>query len=44
MVILSLILAIFGYIVAQPLVKLFAMNFTGEKLALTVQFVRIMMV
>lgn len=42
--ILSLILAIFGYIFAQPLVKLFAMNFTGEKLALTVQFVRIMMV
>ncbi|MEG2789702.1 MAG: murein biosynthesis integral membrane protein MurJ, partial [Romboutsia sp.] len=42
--ILSLILAVFGYIFAEPLVKLFAMNFTGEKLALTVQFVRIMMV
>ncbi|MGL5755327.1 MAG: murein biosynthesis integral membrane protein MurJ, partial [Paraclostridium sp.] len=42
--ILSLILAVFGYIFAEPLVKLFAMNFTGEKLALTVQFVRIMMI
>ncbi|MDU6247552.1 MAG: murein biosynthesis integral membrane protein MurJ [Paeniclostridium sordellii] len=42
--ILSIILAIFGYIFAQPLVKLFAMNFTGEKLALTVQFSRIMMI
>ncbi|XTR37209.1 murein biosynthesis integral membrane protein MurJ [Paraclostridium tenue] len=42
--ILSLILAIFGYIFAEPLVKLFAMNFTAEKLGLTVQFVRIMMV
>ena len=42
--ILSLILAIFGYIFAEPVVKLFAMNFTGEKLTLTIQFVRIMMV
>jgi putative peptidoglycan lipid II flippase len=42
--ILTLILAGFGYIFAQPLVKLFAMNFTGEKLELTVQFVRIMMI
>ena len=42
--ILSLILAICGYIFAEPLVKLFAMNFTGEKLSLTVEFVRIMMV
>lgn len=42
-VIVSLILSIFGYIFAQPLVKLFAMNFTGEKLALAVRFVRIMM-
>ncbi|MBC8632600.1 murein biosynthesis integral membrane protein MurJ [[Eubacterium] tenue] len=43
-VIVTLILSVFGYIFAQPLVKLFAMNFTGEKLVLTVQFVRIMMV
>ncbi|MBC6003806.1 MAG: murein biosynthesis integral membrane protein MurJ [Paeniclostridium sordellii] len=43
-VILSLLLAIFGYIFAQPLVKLFAMNFTGEKLILTVRFVRILMI
>lgn len=42
--ILTLGLTIFGYIFAEPIVKLFAMNFTGEKLALTVQFVRIMMV
>ncbi|SCI76621.1 integral membrane protein MviN [uncultured Clostridium sp.] len=41
-IILSLVLAVSGYIFAIPLVKLFAMNFTGEKLALTVHFVRIM--
>lgn len=43
-VILSLILAILGYIFAVPLVKLFAMNFTGVKLELTVKFVRIMII
>ena len=41
---LSLGLAILGYIFAEPLVKLFAMNFEGEKLLLTVKFVRIMMI
>ena len=43
-VILSLVLALLGYIFAVPLVKLFAMNFTGEKLELTVHFVRIMII
>ncbi|CEP39031.1 murein biosynthesis integral membrane protein MurJ [Paraclostridium sordellii] len=43
-VILSLILAALGYIFAEPLVKLFAISFTGEKLALTIKFVRIMIV
>ncbi|MCH1967140.1 murein biosynthesis integral membrane protein MurJ [Paraclostridium sordellii] len=42
--ILSILLAILGYIFAEPLVKLFAMNFTGEKLALTIHFVRIMLI
>ena len=41
-VILSLILAALGYIFAEPLVKLFAISFTGVKLALTIKFVRIM--
>ncbi|GAA0091761.1 murein biosynthesis integral membrane protein MurJ [Paraclostridium bifermentans] len=41
--ILSIILSIIGYVFAEPLVKLFAMKFEGEKLLLTVQFVRIMM-
>lgn len=41
---LSLILAILGYIFAIPLVKLFAFSFTGAKLALTVKFVRIMII
>lgn len=41
-IILSIILGILGYIFAEPLVKLFAMKFTGEKLILTVKFVRIM--
>lgn len=43
-VILSLILSVVGYIFSEPLVKLFAMNFEGEKLKLTVHFVRIMIV
>ncbi|CEP90993.1 virulence factor MviN [[Clostridium] sordellii] len=42
--ILSILLAILGYIFAEPLVKLFAMNFTGEKLELTIHFVRIMII
>ncbi|EQK45980.1 integral membrane protein MviN [[Clostridium] bifermentans ATCC 19299] len=41
-VILSIILGVFGYIFAEPLVKLFAMHYTGEKLILAVKFVRIM--
>lgn len=43
-VILSLLLALIGYVFAVPLVKLFAMNFTGEKLELTVHFARIMII
>ncbi|WP_394862106.1 murein biosynthesis integral membrane protein MurJ [Paraclostridium bifermentans] len=41
-VILSILLGVFGYIFAEPLVKLFAMHYTGEKLILAVKFVRIM--
>lgn len=40
--ILSVLLGILGYIFAEPLVKLFAMHYTGEKLILAVKFVRIM--
>ncbi|CEK32902.1 virulence factor MviN,hypothetical protein,integral membrane protein MviN,MviN-like protein [[Clostridium] sordellii] len=42
--ILSILLAILGYIFAEPLVKLFAMNFTGGKLELTIYFVRVMII
>lgn len=42
--IISIILSIFGYIFAEPIVKLFAISFTGDKLALTVDFVRIIIV
>ena len=41
-VILGLLLAIATFIFAEPVVKLFAMNFTGEKLKLTVEFTKIM--
>lgn len=41
-VILSIILGVLGFIFAEPLVKLFAVHYTGEKLALAVKFVRIM--
>lgn len=41
-IILSVLLGILGYIFAEPLVKLFAMHYTGEKLMLAVKFVRIM--
>ncbi|WP_195335640.1 murein biosynthesis integral membrane protein MurJ [Paraclostridium bifermentans] len=41
-VILSIILGVLGFIFAEPLVKLFAMHYTGEKLELAVKFVRIM--
>ncbi|MEW8962187.1 murein biosynthesis integral membrane protein MurJ [Paraclostridium dentum] len=40
--ILSVLLGILGYIFAEPLVKLFAVHYTGEKLILAVKFVRIM--
>lgn len=40
--ILSVLIALLGYICAEPLVKLFALNFDGEKLVLTVKFVKIM--
>ena len=43
-VIISLALAGLGYIFAEPLVKLFAMNFEGEKLIATTRFVRILMI
>ncbi len=41
-IILSLTLSILGYIFAQPLVKLFAINFTGEKLRLATDFTKIL--
>lgn len=41
-IISSIILAIAGFIFAEPLVKIFAMSFTGDKLALAVDFTRIM--
>lgn len=42
--ILSILIALLGYICAEPLVKLFALNFDGEKLLLTVKFVKIMII
>jgi len=39
---IGLIVSILGYIFAEPLVKLFAMNFSGEKLKVAVDFTRIM--
>lgn len=41
-VILSIILGVLGFVFAEPLVKLFAVHYTGEKLILAVKFVRIM--
>lgn len=41
--ILSLVMTVLGIVFAEPLVKLFAMGFTGESLKLTVQFTRIML-
>ena len=41
-IIIGYILAILGYIFSEPLVKLFAINFSGEKLILAVNFTRIM--
>lgn len=39
---IGLIISIFGYIFSEPLVKLFAMDFSGEKLKVAVDFTRIM--
>ena len=41
-IIIGIILSMLGYIFAEPLVKLFAINFIGEKLKLAVAFTRIM--
>ena len=40
---LSLVMTVLGIVFAKPLVKVFAMGFTGEALDLTVQFTRIML-
>ncbi len=42
LIVIGLILAMLSYIFAEPLVKVFAINFTGDKLSLTVNFTRIM--
>ncbi len=41
-IVISGLLCILGFIFVEPLVKIFAMNFTGEKLELAVVFTRIM--
>lgn len=41
-ILLSFILSVFAFIFATPLVKIFAIDFTGEKLQLTVEFTRIL--
>ena len=41
-ILLSTILAILGFIFSEPLVKIFAIEFTGEKLDLAVLFTKIM--
>lgn len=41
-IIISLIVSIIGFVFAEPLVKLFAMNFSGQKLQLSVSLTRIM--
>lgn len=40
---LCIVMVIFGMIFTEPLVKLFAIGFTGEKLAITINFVRIIL-
>ena len=42
-VLLSIIVIILGLIFTEPLVKVFAMGFEGERLALTVQFTKIIL-
>lgn len=41
-IVLSIILALLGFIFVEPLVKIFAMDFTGEKLKLAVSFTKTM--
>lgn len=42
-VLISIVLSIITFIFAEPLVKLFAMDFSGEKLKIAISFTRIMM-
>ena len=41
--IIAIIIVVFGMIFTEPLVKVFAMGFTGEKLAITINFVKIIL-
>lgn len=41
-IIVSVFLSIVGFIFAEPLVKIFAINFQGEKLALAVNFTKVL--
>lgn len=41
-IVIVCILAVIGYIFSEPLIKLFAINFNGEKLQLAVDFTRVM--
>lgn len=41
-ILISIILAITGYVFVKPLVKVFAMDFSGEKLEIAINFTRIM--
>lgn len=42
-VIFSLVVVVFGWVFTEPLVKLFAMGFTGKTLELTIQLTRIVL-
>lgn len=41
-ILIGMMISISGFIFTEPLVKLFAMDFTGERLRLTIEFTRIM--
>lgn len=41
-IILTIVLSIIGYIFVEPIVKIFAMDFTGDKLNLAIEFTKIM--
>lgn len=41
-ILIAMIVSVLGYIFAEPLVKLFAIDFSGEKLRIAVEFTRIM--